>query len=83
MKVLGWLLLLSIALAALKVAVAVLFVGYLFLLLVGLITHPKETLTLLGYLLLCELANRQGVAFLLALLFLALGRRAMKRTTPE
>ena len=64
MKLIGWLIALSLALAALKVAIVALVVGCFVLLLVGIVTKPRETLALLAYLLLCGAINRLGLALL-------------------
>ena len=68
MKLIGWIIALSLALAALKVAIVALVVGCVVLLLVGLVTKPRETLALLAYLLLCGAINRLGRALLVPLL---------------
>ena len=74
MKLIGWIIALSLALAALKVAIVALVVGCVVLLLVGIVTKPRETLALLAYLLLCGAINRLGLALLVpALAVIILG----------
>ena len=78
MKLLGWFLVLSLALAVLKVAVVALAVGCMVLLLVGIVARPRETMALLAYSLLCGAINRFGLALLLPLLGIILMGHWMK-----
>lgn len=58
MRLLGFILLLSITLAALKVALAVLVVGYLIVLMISAVTKPAETFGALAFFVLLSLIER-------------------------